>query len=114
MTLIADVSLETFMRFKQQDAVFFWTELADRFIMLRPEVGMVIRTIIVKTNEENDNMFRIRNLYSHHAIFCDAFSFGITEGPLELEIQKEKERINAMNKEKEKQEDTVNTISKIR
>jgi len=79
MTLIADVNMETFMRFKQQDAVFFWTELPDRFIMLRPELGMVIRTIIRKINEEEDNMFKVRTLYSHHAIFCEAFSFGMSE-----------------------------------
>ncbi len=75
MTLIADVDMETFVRFKQQDAVFFWTETKKAFILLRPEIGVIIRTMAKKTTEKEDEKFRMRNLQSKHGIYCEAFSF---------------------------------------
>ena len=76
MTLIFDVDYNTFRAFKKTDAVFFWSEEAERFVLLKVMNGINIRCTVAKDTNEANDMFKLRELFNYSGIFCKRISVG--------------------------------------
>lgn len=67
--LVLDVDYKTFNVMKQVDASFFWTETRNSFVMIKPFSNMVSRCVLKKTSPEQDEAFRVSELYTNLAKF---------------------------------------------
>ena len=67
--LVLDVDYKTFNVMKQVDASFFWTETRNSFVLIKPFSNMISRCIMKKTTPEQDEAFRVSELYTNLAKF---------------------------------------------
>ena len=111
MSLIIDVDFNEFKHFIRDDGAFFWTETDQAFILIKPQSVMIVRTVVLKTDQERDNAFKLRELFSYTAKYVLGFTVdGVpmqtpagevppTEAVVNLEEKEEIEYANSDNKQ---------------
>lgn len=100
--LLVDVDLNGFKAFlsRSGDATFFWTETTTAIILLKPRGGMAIRTVFMKTTEEEVEDWKLKNLVSYNAIFCLNF---VVDGKEMVGVRSQQETEGLEEKEEEEE-----------
>ena len=73
MVLLVDVDLNTFKFMRREDGSFLWVETTNSFVLIKPFPDLVARTVFMKTTSEQDEAFKVRELYKHTAKQCINF-----------------------------------------
>ncbi len=62
MSLVIDVSFNTFKLFHTAGVMFFWVETDKFFILVKPFKDLIARTIVKKMTDPENDSFRLREL----------------------------------------------------
>ncbi len=68
MTVVLEVDLKTFKRFRKDNFGYYWTEDANKFILVKSDGGVIIKAIKLKEDPTKDLFFRTK--LDTLAVYC--------------------------------------------